>query len=767
MAQTALATAFVNIVPSAKGFGKKLSDDLDPELDAGGLAGGKRFGGGLLGGIKAFAGPIAAVLGTVAIGSFFKDAVTEASNLAESQNAIKVTFGDAAGEIQKLGAKAATTLGLSNVQFNELAVRFSSFAKTVAGPGGNVTATLDEMTRRASDFASVMNIDVAEAAQVFQSGLAGETEPLKRFGIDLSAAAVEAYAYANGIAASGKELTEAEKVQARYGLLMASTAQVQGDFANTQDGLANGLRILKSSFADVKANIGTAFLPFMAMGVQALNSFMGPLKEATKAFSDWGTAIGDVFTKAGGGMDGFKAVLGNIGESISAFFSGGGLFQAFSALSSLRTQLFNSIIEAMPGIINGMIDFLPQLVSFITDTFIPQMVGQFAGTVTAIADLMTSVLPRLVYAISGLLPVLVTSIASMLPGIIAQILGLIPVLIEAGLSLFMSLVTAVTLMIPQLVTAITEMLPPILNSLLSMLPGIVQSGIELFTGIVSALIKVVPVLLQAVIDILPVLIEALLSMLPDLILSAVTLFLALVTGLLQALPTIVTAVINMVPKLADALIKMLPKLIDAGIKLFLGLVEAISKSLPEIIVAVVKMIPAITGALIDAVPKLVDAGFQLLKGLAKGLWDNAPKILGSLAQSLGDLLVGGVKAIFGIKSPSRVFFGIGEYLMEGLANGIADTQSLAMKAMESVADLMNAGFGDAQVAGSISASGTITGTQTPNVVSPLSDFQKSLDSNSGTSSSNTVNYYAAPNQSLDAEQALFTALKRAKVLSAW
>lgn len=765
MAQTALATAFVNIVPSAKGFGKKLQDDVDPELDAGGLAGGKRFGGGLLNGIKAFAGPIAAVLGTVAIGAFFKSAVSEASNLAESQNAIAVTFGDAAGEIQKLGAKAATTLGLSNVQFNELAVRFSSFAKTVAGPGGNVTDTLDEMTRRASDFASVMNIDVAEAAQVFQSGLAGETEPLKRFGIDLSAAAVQAYAYANGIAAQGKELTEAEKVQARYGLLMQSTSQVQGDFANTQDGLANGLRILKSSFADVKANIGTAFLPFMAMGVQALNSFMGPLKEGTAAFAEWGKAIGDVFTKAGGGMEGFKAVMENMGQSISAFFSGGGLTTMFTAVSGMRTAFFNSILDAVPGIVDGIVAYLPQLVEFITGTLIPEMVTQFTSLMLSIVNVVGKVVPQLGTAIATLLPQLVTSIASMLPDIITTILGMLPFILQTAISLFTSLVDAVVTVVPQLVTALVDMLPPIIEAIVSMLPGIIQAGIDMFTGLIDGLLQLLPVIIQAVIDIIPPLIEALLSMLPELIIASVTLFLALVTGLLEALPTIITAVIDMIPKLATALIKMLPKLIDAGIKLFLGLVEATSKALPEIISAVIKLIPEIVTALIEAMPQLIDAGFQLLKGLAKGLWDNAPKILGGLAKSLGDLLTGSVKAIFGIKSPSRVFFGIGEYLMEGLANGISDTQSLAMKAMASVSDLMNAGFGDAQVTGSISASGSITGASAPNVVSPVGDFQKSLDSTSGASS--TVNYYAAPNQSLDAEQALFTALKRAKVLAAW
>jgi hypothetical protein len=34
-------------------------------------------------------------------------------------------------------------------------------------------------------------------------------------------------------------------------------------------------------------------------------------------------------------------------------------------------------------------------------------------------------------------------------------------------------------------------------------------------------------------------------------------------------------------------------------------------------------------------------------------------------------------------------------------------------------------------------------------------------------SAKTVNYYAAPNQSIDAEQALFQAMRRAKVVANW
>ncbi|WP_316316834.1 hypothetical protein, partial [Clavibacter michiganensis] len=81
------------------------------------------------------------------------------------------------------------------------------------------------------------------------------------YGIDMSAATVEAYALANGIGDGVGALTEAEKVQARYGSLLEQTARVQGDFANTSDELANKNRINAASWDDVQAKIGDAFLP--------------------------------------------------------------------------------------------------------------------------------------------------------------------------------------------------------------------------------------------------------------------------------------------------------------------------------------------------------------------------------------------------------------------------------------------------------------------------------------------------------------------------
>jgi hypothetical protein len=228
-----------------------------------------KLGGGM---VKFGAGAMAAA-GIVGAGLY--KMAQSASDLGESVNAVNVTFGDSAKGILDLGEKAARAVGLSKTEFNGLAVQFANFAQTVAGPGGDVVATMDEMTTRAADFASVMNVDVAEAARLFQSGLAGETEPLKKYGIDLSAAAVNAHAMAVGIGTAGQALTEQEKIQARYSLLLESTSQMQGDFANTSDSAANAQRILKAELSNLSADIGAGVLPALTSVLSAVSSIVG------------------------------------------------------------------------------------------------------------------------------------------------------------------------------------------------------------------------------------------------------------------------------------------------------------------------------------------------------------------------------------------------------------------------------------------------------------------------------------------------------------
>jgi len=242
----------------------------------------------------------------VAIASQIKPAIDAASDLSEGINAVNVSFGDAAEGVLKLGENAARGLGLSKTELFGISVQFSAFAKTIAGEGGDVVKVVDDISNRGADFASVFNLDVSDALAKFQSGLAGSSEPLRAYGIDVSAVTIEAYALANGIGDGSGKLTEQEKILARYGAIMEQTEGVTGDFANTSDGLANQQRILAATIEDTRAEIGEKFMPIM----QDMQVFI--LDTVIPAFMKFYEAIIDPAGEA-------QTQLRFIGDSMSKF----------------------------------------------------------------------------------------------------------------------------------------------------------------------------------------------------------------------------------------------------------------------------------------------------------------------------------------------------------------------------------------------------------------------------------------------------------------
>lgn len=332
MADPDLGWTDLGVRPDASGFGRDLDRQLGPQMQTVGRSAASRFSAGFR--RAATVGAAGAGLLALKVG---KDSIDQASDLNESLNAVNVTYRKQAAEVKALGREAAESLGLSNTEFNGLSVQFSGFVNQIAGgEGKKVVGTLDDLTTRAADFASVMNLDVAESARLFQSGLAGETEPLRRFGIDLSAAAVQANAYKTGIAEAGEELTEQEKVQSRYSLLMQETSKAQGDFANTSDSLANRQRILNARWDDARAELGESLLPlvedftgfliddgipavekfakwFSDEGVPAIKDFADEVEPAVGAVKDLAGFLSDLPSEAK--LAGVIALVGGLGAA--------------------------------------------------------------------------------------------------------------------------------------------------------------------------------------------------------------------------------------------------------------------------------------------------------------------------------------------------------------------------------------------------------------------------------------------------------------------
>jgi len=198
-------------------------------------------------------------------------AVSAASDMDESLSKVGVVFDENASTIEAWSETASTALGLSQEQALSAAGTFGNLFTSMGVAADDTASMSTGLVDLAADLASFNNIDPTIALEKLRAGMLGQAEPMQALGVNLTAAAVKAQAAAMGLGAVGEELSEQDKMAARYAIIMQQTAIAQGDFARTSEGLANQQRIIKAQFADVSAELGAILLP-MAVQIAGIIS---------------------------------------------------------------------------------------------------------------------------------------------------------------------------------------------------------------------------------------------------------------------------------------------------------------------------------------------------------------------------------------------------------------------------------------------------------------------------------------------------------------
>ena len=276
--------ATLSVIPSMKGFGSKLSAGVDPQMSKAGAAGGKKFGGGMVASAKSFVAPLAALFAVSAGVAFFKGAVDGASDLSESASKVGVVFGAQAAQIMKASETSATAMGLSKAAYLEATGGLGNLLVSLKVAPKAAADMSQEMVKLAGDMASFNNVPVEDALLAIRSGLTGETEPLKRFGVNMNDATLKAQAMKMGLIATTKDaMSPQTKALAAQALIMGQTGTAQGDFARTSGGLANQQKILAAHTDDLKTKIGGALLPAVTNATTAVSGFVGGMQNGTGA----------------------------------------------------------------------------------------------------------------------------------------------------------------------------------------------------------------------------------------------------------------------------------------------------------------------------------------------------------------------------------------------------------------------------------------------------------------------------------------------------
>jgi len=403
------AYAYVTLIPVAKGFQSAVASELSGVGGETGATVGSNFRSGFMNTVKGFAGPLLTGLLAVKGIEFAKGAIAEASDLNEAGTAIDVTFGKASDVLKNYASTAASTMGQSKNQFLDAAKTFGIFGKAAGLTETKNVEFSNSLVGLASDMASFNNTTVDEAINALGAGLRGESEPLRRYGVLLSDAALKARATEMGIYKGNGALTAQQKVLAAQAEIMAQTSLQQGDFARTSDGLANSQRILSANMQNMSATVGMALLPAMASLTQAM---VPVVEELAPVLADTFAALAPVLANLAGVLPGL----------LTAFIP---LFPVLTQLITIFADLAVALLPSLISIINMLMPVVTALVPPILElvkALLP-IIPAILQIVLAFMPLITAVLPIVTGLIEKLIPV-IEFIADLLANVLSVAIGI-------------------------------------------------------------------------------------------------------------------------------------------------------------------------------------------------------------------------------------------------------------------------------------------------------------------------------------------------------
>ena len=191
------------------------------------------------------------------IGSF----IDKSNKYTENINLFNVAMGKHAVKAMEYAETVSNKLGIDTSEWVRAQGVFMTISTGFGIASDRASVMSKNLTQLGYDLASFYNISTKDAMDKLKSGLAGELEPLRAIGYDLSQAKLEATALSLGIDKSVSSMTQAEKAQLRYRAIMEQVMVVHGDMARTLDQPANQIRVLKAQFEMAARSIGNIFIP--------------------------------------------------------------------------------------------------------------------------------------------------------------------------------------------------------------------------------------------------------------------------------------------------------------------------------------------------------------------------------------------------------------------------------------------------------------------------------------------------------------------------
>lgn len=246
--------------------------------------------GGFFGKLKNFLGIGGLFSLTFAtVGRKIGDSITEMNSYIENVNLFTVSMGKYADEAMDYAEKVQDAMGIDMSEFIRNQGIFMNMASGFGVAEDKAYKLSKGLTELAYDISSFYNVDVDTAFQRLQSGIAGEIEPVRRWGIALDQASMQEWMLKKGIDAKVNSLNQADKAMIRYNMMVEAMAGngAIGDFARTLITPANAIRILQQQITQLSRAIGSLFIPILIKVIPYVQAFVKVLTSAIQTLASF------------------------------------------------------------------------------------------------------------------------------------------------------------------------------------------------------------------------------------------------------------------------------------------------------------------------------------------------------------------------------------------------------------------------------------------------------------------------------------------------
>ena len=452
---TELASAYVQIIPSAKGISGSISSILEPEADKAGKSAGGKLGSALGTAAKVGAGAITAATAALAAGG---------AAFVKSSNEV-AQYGD---NVDKMSQK----LGLSTKSYQEW-----DYVMQLAGTDmGSMTTGLKTLTNKLDDAKNGSD----EARGMFEKlGISMEDiNTMSRE--DLFAKTIEGF---QGMADSTDRAALANDLFGKSGQNLAP--------------------LFNQSAEATKGLIEQANQYGMIMS-----------KDAVKASADFEDAL----TRMQSTMTGAKnALIAEFLPSLTSMMDGVSMLvsgdkNGFDKISEGVDELVKNITDAAPKLLDAGVEIVESFAKAIIDN-LPKLIETGLPIIMKLADAIIENLPALLDAAVQIILQIATGIAEALPELIPTIVDTIlfivdslidnvDLLVDASIALILGLAEGLINALPKLIEKAPEIVIKLTEAIIRNVPKIVEASAKLIAMLVTGLVKSYSSLIKAGADVL-------------------------------------------------------------------------------------------------------------------------------------------------------------------------------------------------------------------------------------------------------------------------